>query len=106
MGDGELEGEEEGARRIGDEEWWERNDGRSESEEYIVPGKGNKDVKLEIWESRQVDVESGSVDASDSGREQVRIYGGVGIRRQGEFESTVRIEASRKGSVASLGKGV
>jgi hypothetical protein len=106
--DGELEVEEGGATAIGGEEWWERNDGRSESEEYIVPSKGKGDVKLQIWESRQVDVESGGVDASDSGRErdlrrdQVRIYDGMGIRGQGEFESTVRIEAGRKGSVTSL----
>lgn len=82
----------------GDVSWWERDHGmRSESEEYIV-GTGKKDVPLEIWESRRVDVESGSVEGlngseRDLKKEQVRIYDGVGIRGQGEFESTVHIEA-------------
>jgi hypothetical protein len=89
---------------VGGEEWWERQDGRGESEEYIV-GNSAKDVKLEIWESRQVDVERGSVNALETGVEgrdlradQVRIYDGVGVAGigRGEFESKVRIEAGKQ----------
>ena len=89
---------------VGGEEWWERQDGRGESEEYIV-GNSAKDVKLEIWESRQVDVERGSVNALETGVEgrdlradQVRIYDGVGVAGigRGEFESRVRIEAGKQ----------
>lgn len=84
----------------GDVSWWERNDGglgQTESEEYIV-GNGKKDVPLEIWESRQVDVETGSVDPQEDGRrdlrkEQVKIYDGRGIRGPNEFESTTTIKA-------------
>jgi hypothetical protein len=85
---------------VGGEEWWERQDGRSESEEYIV-GNSTKDVKLQIWESRQVDVERGSVNALDTGiegKDQVRIYDGVGVAGlgKGKFESKARIEAGKQ----------
>lgn len=89
---------------IGGEEWWERQDGRGESEEYIV-GNSTKDVKLEIWENRQVDVEHGSVNVLDTGVEgrdlranQVHIYNGVGVAGigRGEFENKVRIEAGKQ----------
>jgi hypothetical protein len=84
----------------GDISWWERNDGglsATESEEYIV-GNSKKDVPLEIWESRQVDVETGSVDPREGGprdlkKEQVKIYDGTGISGQNEFESTTTIKA-------------
>ena len=99
----------------GDVSWWERNDSglsKTESEEYII-GNGKKDVPLQIWESRRVDVESGSFEGvareRDLRKDQVRIYDGVGRvgRGMGEFESTVRIEAgsARKTSMGSLGRG-
>ena len=99
----------------GDVSWWERNDSglsKTESEEYII-GNGKKDVPLQIWESRRVDVESGSFEGvareRDLRKDQVRIYDGVGRggRGTGEFESTVRIEAgsARKISMGSLGRG-
>jgi hypothetical protein len=99
----------------GDVSWWERNDSglsKTESEEYII-GNGKKDVPLQIWESRRVDVESGSFEGvareRDLRKDQVRIYDGVGRggKGTGEFESTVRIEAgsARKISMGSLGRG-
>lgn len=102
-----------GSRGKGDVSWWERNDSgisKTESEEYII-GNGKRDVPLEIWESRRVDVESGSIDTRESGgkrdlrKDQVRIYDGIGVRGMGEFESTVKIEAGRKASMSSLGRG-
>ncbi|KAE8444834.1 hypothetical protein EG329_014189 [Mollisiaceae sp. DMI_Dod_QoI] len=53
--------------------WWDR-EGRispSDSEEYIVGGMGDgkskgKDVPLEIWESREVEVDRGSVSDADA----------------------------------------
>ncbi|KAE9362564.1 hypothetical protein N431DRAFT_358461 [Stipitochalara longipes BDJ] len=97
-----------GGRGKGDVSWWERNDSglsKSESEEHIIGhGNGNqgRNVPLQIWESRRVDVERGSVVVEDGRemdlrREQVGIYDGAG--RRGEFESTVRIEAGRKASM-------
>lgn len=88
---------------VGGEEWWERQDGRGESEEYIV-GNSTNDVKLEIWENRQVDVEHGSVNAltgiegQDLRAHQVHIYNGVAVAGtgRGEFESKVRIEAGKQ----------
>jgi len=90
----------------GDVSWWERNDGglsATESEEYIV-GNSKKDVPLEIWQSRQVDVERGGVDAREDGprdlrREQVKIYDGTGIRGPNEFESTTTIRAAPRSIV-------
>ena len=95
-----------GGRGKGDVSWWERNDSglsKTESEEYIIaPGNGKtgRNVPLQIWESRRVDVETGSV-VEEEGRErdlkseQVRIYDGVGKGRRGEFESSVKIEAGK-----------
>jgi hypothetical protein len=98
-------------RGKGDISWWERNDSgisKTESEEYII-GNGRKDVPLQIWESRRVDVESGSFEDAAQERdlrmEQAMIYNGVGRGgRIGEFESTVRIEAgsARNASTGSL----
>ena len=94
-----------GGRGKGDVSWWERNDSglsKTESEEYIIPGNGKngKNVPLQIWESRQVDVERGSV-VEEHGRErdlrieQARIYDGVGKNGRREFESSVKIEAGK-----------
>ncbi len=75
--------------------WWERDDGGlsgNESEEYIV-GNGKKDVPLEIWESRQVDVETRSVDGPhDLGEEQ---YNETRMRSP-QFETTTTIKAVSK----------
>jgi len=53
--------------------WWDREDriSRSDSEEYIVAGMGDgkirgKDVPLEIWESREVEVDRGSMVDADA----------------------------------------
>jgi hypothetical protein len=79
----------------GDVSWWERDDGGlsgNESEEYIV-GNGKKDVPLEIWESRQVDVETRSVDGPhDLGEEQ---YNETRMRSP-QFETTTTIKAVSK----------
>jgi hypothetical protein len=97
-----------GGRGKGDISWWERNDSglsKTESEEYIIaPGKENgngRNVPLEIWESRRVDVETGSVveeGERDLKREQARIYDGLGKGMRGEFESSVKIEAVKQGA--------
>jgi hypothetical protein len=87
----------------GEVSWWERNDGElsgNESEEYIV-GNGKMDVPLEIWESRQVDVETASVDPRLDGRldlksEQNKIYDGLGHRSPSEFETTTTIQVVPK----------
>lgn len=87
--------------RPGDASWWERNNGglsRSESEEYIVGGS-RKDVPLEIWESRQVDVETGTMGhprGTDLKKQQVKIYDGTGVRGPSEFESTTTIQAAAR----------
>jgi hypothetical protein len=82
--------------------------GKTESEEYIV-GDPNvrKDVPLEIWESREVDVERGSITVEeDKGmRTMDRMFDGTGH----EYESTVVIEAigkntSGNGRKASVGR--
>jgi len=68
--------------------WWEREGnlsrlGRTESEEYIVrpPGKA-KMVPLEIWESKEFDVDRGSVGpgapVSDRRPQPSKIFDGVG----------------------------
>jgi hypothetical protein len=71
--------------------WWDREGriSRSESEEYIVGGNGGEGRKgnvlpLEIWESRQVDVEvdRGSVSAGQGmgmvGEMRTKMYDGSG----------------------------
>ncbi|KAF8862522.1 hypothetical protein BDZ45DRAFT_670974 [Acephala macrosclerotiorum] len=90
--------------------WWDREGGvsRSESEEYIVGniGKdGKRDVPLEIWESRQVDVEvdRGSVSNTDveTGRGRPGGENGMGDRMRTkmydgsgkEFESRTVVTA-------------
>ena len=109
--------------RVGSRDWWERNDGglsRSESEEYIIQNNdqstssndGNRTPRegdsgrgkahpLEIWQSKQVDIESlspATVGERDLRREQMGIYDGTGSG--GEFESQTRIVAlGREGSV-------
>jgi hypothetical protein len=94
----------------GEISWWERESrlGRTESEEYIVGDpNGRKDVPLEIWESREVDVERGSLTVEeDKGmRTMDRMFDGKGH----EYESTVVIEAIGKntngsGRKASVGR--
>ena len=52
----------------GEISWWERESrlGKTESEEYIVGGRSvKKDVPLEIWESREVDFETGRISADE-----------------------------------------
>lgn len=74
---------------------------RSESEEYIVGGIGErkgKDMPLEIWESREVDVEVdrgsvrkiGGLNANGTGEElRTKMYDGSGK----EFESRTVVTA-------------
>jgi len=94
----------------GEISWWERESrlGRTESEEYIVGDSGvRKDVPLEIWESREVDVERGSISREeDKGMKTMdRMFDGTGH----EYESTVVIQAVGKntngsGRKASIGR--
>jgi hypothetical protein len=98
IGDGTMNGKVlagKGGGGKGEMSWWERESrlGRTESEEYIV-GDPNvrKDMPLEIWESREVDVERGSIEAGkeDTGMKKMdRMFDGTGH----EYESTVVIEA-------------
>lgn len=83
------------ARGRGDLSWWERNNSvlsRTESEEYFVPGKG-KDLPLEIWERRQVDIETGSVKPP---RDTKRAHAGGIYEGPGDFESATSIVAVTK----------
>jgi hypothetical protein len=108
--DGTIKGDGKVQAGKGEMSWWERESrlGRTESEEYIVgDSNGRKDVPLEIWESREVDVERGSIETGkeDKGmRTTDRMFDGTGH----EYESTVVIQAvgkkeppnsGRKGSV-------
>lgn len=75
--------------------WWDREGqvSRSESEEYIVGGttegrKGNI-LPLEIWESRQVDVEVDKASLRGSGMGEGKMYDGSGK----EFETRTVVTA-------------
>lgn len=99
----------EGGGRQGGNWWESRNEGglaRSESEEYIVGVNGTKGnaMPLEIWESREVAIDRGSVRGpgtnttvtsagspglnGDHGM-RTRMYDGVGK----EFETTTTVTA-------------
>ncbi len=82
--------------------WWEREGnlsglGKTESEEYIVPPPGKaKMVPLEIWESKEFDVDRGSVGpgvpVSDGKPQPPKIFdgvGGTGAARVYETKTTV-----------------
>jgi hypothetical protein len=92
----------------GGSEWWERDTDvleRTESEEYIVGGSnGRKDVPLEIWESREVDVERGSVQVGEDDRgmrTMNRMFDGSGK----DYESTVVIQAVGTKNLIESGRG-
>ena len=96
---------EEGNREAG---WWEREArmtrlGKTESEEHIVgaPSKA-KLMPLEIWESKEFDVDRGSIRAAGFDRTglQPRIYDGVGGNSAQEFVSKTTVTV-RAGSVKS-----
>ena len=104
IGDGTVNGKVLAGK--GEMSWWERESrlGKTESEEYIVGDpNGRKDVPLEIWESREVDVERGSVVVEeDKGmRTMDRMFDGTGH----EYESTVVIEAVGNNTNGSGRKG-
>jgi hypothetical protein len=83
--------------------WWERESstnklGQSESEEHIVgaPNKA-KSIPLEIWESKEFDIDRGSVRIGelDNRGQQIRIYDGVGGNAGArEFETKTIVTAS------------
>ncbi len=88
----------------GNASWWEREAAgltRSESEEYIVADP-KKDVPLEIWESRQVDIDRGSVrDDSELGlsrgvgvvKSPTKMYDGSGRDYQTTTMVTARVSS-------------
>jgi hypothetical protein len=103
--DGTMKGNGKAQAGKGEMSWWERESRleRTESEEYIVGDpNGRKDVPLEIWESREVDVERGSKAVEDKGMRTVdRMFDGTGHG----YESTVVIEAVGKSTNGSGRKG-
>ena len=80
------------SRIAGNSSWWDREAGlsRSESEEYIVGGT-KRDVPLEIWESREVDIDRGSVRPVMNGNVTgpTKMYDGSG--KEYETRTTVTI---------------
>lgn len=101
----------DGAEGKGGVSWWERETGlvgkklgRSESEEHIVDGSGvvggKKAIPLEIWESKQFDVDRGSSadDISSVGKDDAGVNRDVRgiavVGTKGKSTTTVTISAS------------
>ncbi len=82
------------SRTGGNSSWWDREAAlsRSESEEYIVGGT-KRDMPLEIWESREVDIDTGSVRPVMNGNvtSPTKMYDGSG--KAFETRTTVTVAA-------------